>query len=202
VPRVAIQPRSSPEAPRPEGKEAAILDAALALFAERGFHGTAVPLVAERAGVGAGTVYRYFESKEALVNAVYQLWKGRLAAALLEGFPHEAPFRQRFRELWSRMVRFATRQRAAFAFLELHHHAAYLDEKSRAMDDAILGPAAAMIAEGQRQMTIKEAPPELLISLVHGSLVALVRGEAAGYLKLTPELLATAEECLWQAIRR
>src|SRR5688572_8661145 len=117
--RVATQtvPRPASPAAVPEGKEAAILDAALALFAERGFHGTAVPLVAERAAVGAGTVYRYFASKEALVNAVYQLWKARLGRALLDEFPVDAPFRRQFHELWTRLVRFATRERAAFSFL-------------------------------------------------------------------------------------
>ena len=52
-------------------KHQKILSAALELFANRGFHGTAVPDVAKLAGVGAGTIYRYFENKEALVNAVY-----------------------------------------------------------------------------------------------------------------------------------
>jgi AcrR family transcriptional regulator len=43
-------------------KREAIMAAALDLFVERGFYGTAVPEIAEKAGVGAGTIYRYFES--------------------------------------------------------------------------------------------------------------------------------------------
>src|SRR5438067_8425981 len=42
-------------------KREAIMSAALELFVERGFYGTAVPEIAERAEVGAGTIYRYFE---------------------------------------------------------------------------------------------------------------------------------------------
>jgi hypothetical protein len=38
----------------PADKREAILDAGLALFVERGFHGTAVPELAAAAGVGAG----------------------------------------------------------------------------------------------------------------------------------------------------
>src|SRR5438105_3013209 len=81
-------------------KREAILDAALELFAERGFHGTAVPLVAEKAGVGAGTVYRYFESKEKLVNALYQQWKSRMAGCLFDQFPVDGPARTKFHALW------------------------------------------------------------------------------------------------------
>src|ERR1035437_2808422 len=46
--------------PHVDDKREAILGAALELFAERGFHGTAVPQIADKAGVGAGTIYRYF----------------------------------------------------------------------------------------------------------------------------------------------
>src|SRR6185369_16360221 len=70
-------------------KRERILDAALSLFAERGFHGTPVPLVAERASVGAGTIYRYFASKEALVNALYQRWKMAFIDCVSADFPIE-----------------------------------------------------------------------------------------------------------------
>src|SRR5215468_3748459 len=72
---------------RPTDKRDAIMTAALELFVERGFHGTAVPEIAERADVGAGTIYRYFESKEALVNELYRREKQALATRVLSQFP-------------------------------------------------------------------------------------------------------------------
>src|SRR5687767_8065695 len=90
-----------------DDKREAIMAAALELFEERGFHGTAVPLVAERAGVGAGTLYRYFENKEALVNALYQKWKGLLGTMLLTDFPIGAGGRQQFHWFWAKMQEFA-----------------------------------------------------------------------------------------------
>lgn len=46
-----------------------ILRAALELFAERGYHATNVPLIAEHARVSVGTLYHYFENKEHVVTA-------------------------------------------------------------------------------------------------------------------------------------
>src|ERR1700744_2005769 len=43
-----------------------ILDAALACFAARGFAGTRMEDIAARAGVTKGTIYLYFENKEAV----------------------------------------------------------------------------------------------------------------------------------------
>ena len=101
-------------------KREAILDAALHLFAERGFHGTAVPLVAKRAQVGAGTVYRYFDSKEALVNVLYREWKVRLSDAVLHEFPFDQTFREQLHVYWTRTVEFAVKYPKSFDFLELH----------------------------------------------------------------------------------
>src|SRR5262245_40748213 len=71
----------------PHDKKQAILAAALDLFAVKGYHGTAVPEIAEAAKVGAGTVYRYFQSKEQLVNELYRNWKMALFTALMNDFP-------------------------------------------------------------------------------------------------------------------
>src|SRR5262245_28981195 len=76
--------RSIGEPSRGSDKAEAIMAAALELFIKRGFYGTAVPEIAERAGVGAGTIYRYFESKEALVNAIYRQQKLEFAKLVLD----------------------------------------------------------------------------------------------------------------------
>jgi len=47
-----------------------LLDAAEAVFAERGFHGTNIHEVCARAGVGIGTFYSHFDDKRALLKRV------------------------------------------------------------------------------------------------------------------------------------
>src|SRR5580698_6363761 len=89
-------------------KRDAIMQAALELFVERGFYGVAVPEIAERAQVGAGTIYRHFESKEALVNAVYRQEKQRFAQTVITSFPAIDRARELFRTLWTRMSTFST----------------------------------------------------------------------------------------------
>lgn len=55
---------------RKEARPAEILDAALAVFAEKGFAAARLEQVAKTAGVSKGTLYLYFDSKEALFEAV------------------------------------------------------------------------------------------------------------------------------------
>ena len=69
---------------RPEARPEELVQAALAVFGERGFRQTTLTEVAERAGVSKGTVYLYFESKDDLFRAVVT----QKVASLLE--PAEA----------------------------------------------------------------------------------------------------------------
>jgi AcrR family transcriptional regulator len=61
---------SSARQRRKEARPSELLDAALELFAEKGFAATRSEEVAARAGVSKGTLYLYFPSKEELLKAV------------------------------------------------------------------------------------------------------------------------------------
>jgi AcrR family transcriptional regulator len=49
-----------------------LIDAALALFAEHGYQGTSVRMIAEAAGVAQGLLYSHFEGKQALLHAIFE----------------------------------------------------------------------------------------------------------------------------------
>lgn len=57
---------------RKEARPAEIAAGALEVFAERGFAATRIEDIAARAGVSKGTVYLYFDSKEALFKAAVE----------------------------------------------------------------------------------------------------------------------------------
>jgi AcrR family transcriptional regulator len=69
VPAQAAKPKRTRD---PDAKRAAILQAARAAFAERGFAGATLRNIAERAGVTHGLVIRHFASKESLFLAASQ----------------------------------------------------------------------------------------------------------------------------------
>jgi len=58
----------------------AILEAALKVIAENGFHGSQVSKIAKEAGVADGTIYLYFKNKEDILISLFQARLGRLVA--------------------------------------------------------------------------------------------------------------------------
>jgi len=53
-----------------KNKKAKILESSLALFSQKGYHASTIEEIAKAAGVGKGSVYNYFESKESLLKAL------------------------------------------------------------------------------------------------------------------------------------
>jgi len=182
-------------------KAEAILIAALELFVERGFHGTSVPSVADRAGVAAGTIYHYFASKEALVNTLYKRWKGAVGAAVVESFPAAAPMREQFKSVWGRMAEFAIANPKVLAFLEFHHHASYLDAESIATQQQVFAFGVRVVEAAQAAQALKPIPAALLLEFANGAFLGVFRAATAGRLPLTKETFMLAEQCAWEAVR-
>ena len=74
---------------RKEARPAEIVDAALEVFAEKGFAAAKLDDIARRAGISKATLYLYFETKEEIFRAVARAAVG----SLIEAFesPSEAP---------------------------------------------------------------------------------------------------------------
>lgn len=187
-------------APAPTDRRDAILDAALECFVTQGYHGTAVPEVAKRAGIAAGTIYHYFTSKEVLVNALYRKWKGVIARRVFTAFPGGAPVRQQFSTMWCEMVEFALAHPSAFAFLELHHHASYLDAESLAAENGLKEFGALMVKRAQAEGVVKPGSVHLLMELVFGAFIGMMRAHWEGRVALTDEDRELAERACWDTI--
>ena len=55
-----------------EDKRNQIMDAALELFSNEGYHNTSISEIARSAGISKGLMYNYFDSKEDLITAIFE----------------------------------------------------------------------------------------------------------------------------------
>lgn len=188
------------KAKQAKDKRAKLLDAALNLFETRGFDGVAVPEIAAKAGVAVGTVYRYFETKDALVNALYRQIKQNYNNAVLAPLAPGLPTREIFSTYWQRMAHFARENPRATRFMDLHHHGAYLDEESRALSKTYAKAAEAFVRDGRRRGDIRDLDPVLVVALMWGAAAGLTKFSASGSLKFSETAANDMEEALWRAI--
>lgn len=86
--------------PRSEDKQIALLEAATEVVAEQGL-GAPTSLIARRAGVAEGTLFRYFPTKDELLNALYLDIKRSLAESMRELIGRAATPEELVRSLWN-----------------------------------------------------------------------------------------------------
>jgi len=156
------------DAELPERRRAEILDAATAVFSKHGFAAADVQEIADKTGVGKGTVYRYFPSKECLFLAAVDHGMRNLktavdAAAATAKQPLE---------------RIAEGVRAYLTFFDAHPAIVelLLQERAHFRDrnaptyfvhrDANMGPWQDLFRELIRAGTVRELPVEQIIEVI------------------------------------
>lgn len=185
-------------------KREAVMRAALELVAEHGFHGSPIAAIAERAGVAAGTIYRYFENKDVLIRETYVCLEGQILAAVMAEYPERRPIRERFLHIWHRVASYFLASPLEFRFIEQFHNSPFGVACRR---DRILGkkdkdPITELFEEGQKQQIVKELPLPVLCALTFGPLVDLSRDHILQFIVLDAALIARTGEACWDAVKR
>lgn len=194
------KPQSSGRTARPriKDKRAAILRAALKVFAEGGVNGIPMPVLARQANVGTGTIYRYFESKELLVNELFREQKLTINQRLYADLDLQRPADEVFSEVWRRMVQFTREEPDAYRFMELQDHRPYLDEASRTLEREALKPILAQYRALQKRGIFRsDVRAEVLMTLVWGAFINLIKAERDGHISLSEEDIAAARDACW-----
>ena len=183
-----------------------IVRAAMELIAENGFHGAPMAMIAERANVGAGTIYRYFENKEVLITELYGDIEKSIMTALQEGYSVEKPFRERFLHLGTELLHHFIGNPLVFRYLEQFHNSPYGVAFRR---DKILGTAASgcnvfrdLFQEGKTQQILKELPLVILFALFFGPVLSVARDHILGFVELDETMIHQIIEACWDAVKR
>lgn len=179
-----------------------IVRAALELIAEQGFHGAPMALIAKRAGVGAGTIYRYFESKDVLIREIYAGLEGQVWTAIKENYPEG--LRERFLHICNYLIRYFLASPLEFRFIEQFHNSPYGVDCRR---EKFLGRkhkdlVTELFEEGQQQGLIKDLPLPILSALTFGPLVDVCRDHILQFIQLDDSLINRITAASWDAIRK
>lgn len=189
---------------KPEKRDE-IVRAALELIAEQGFHGAPMAMIAGRAGVGAGTIYRYFESKDVLITEMYRELEERVYLYVQEGYVPEKAIRDRFLHLVTTLLRYFIENPLDFRYLEQFHNSPYGVAVRR---DRILGKKdnrniyRELFEEGMARQVLKDLPLVLLFALAFGPLQAVARDHILGFIALDDVLIEKTAQACWDGVKR
>lgn len=178
-----------------------ILKATLHLISQNGFHGTPMSMIAEEADVGAGTIYRYFDNKEALINELYLEVKREISQAMMEGFSLDSGTEESFKRVWFNTYRYCLQNPEKMIFLEQFQNSPYLTLDTEAATQEFMAPIFSAIQAVVETGEIKDMPFELLSIFVHDVTVALAKRHISGGLVMEEATLEMAAQACWDAVK-
>jgi len=181
-----------------------IIRAAIVLIAEHGFHAAPMTLVAERAGVAAGTIYRYFESKDDLIRETHAGLEQQILAALTEGYPAGESVRERFLHIGRKLIAYFLASPMEFRFMEQFFNSPYGAAHRR---EKLFGKQEKSIIfklfeEALDRRIIKELPLPVLCALTFGPLVDVCRDHILEFIMLDETLIEQTVAAYWDGVKR
>jgi TetR/AcrR family fatty acid metabolism transcriptional regulator len=181
----ARRPRGRPPERSGRGgdKRERILDAAVRVFARKGFYATRVSEVARAAGVADGTIYLYFKSKDELLVSLFEHRVERLLAFLATELPRATSASEKLQRIIELQLGLLEGERdlAEVVTVILRQSSKLMKEYAAPKFSAYLDVIAGVVAEGQAHGELrKDVSPHLAARAIFGALDAITMTWALG----------------------
>lgn len=181
-------------------KRQAILQAALELFADQGFHGAPTSQLAQKAGVGVGTLYRYFKDKDDLIRGLYRRVRQDAMERVFSESAGEAPVRERYQLIMTRMLQFFLENPQQFRFMEQYYFSPFSAADSDCDPPEVNETLRRLLLTAREQGMVKQVPLAVLLALAYGPIVALAKEHNSRNLAVDNEMVRQTVEGSWDGL--
>jgi AcrR family transcriptional regulator len=163
---------SPTQADRSEATRAALIAAARALFAERGYAAVSTAEIVDRARVTRGALYHHFKDKRALFEAVHEQLEAELVTEIGRGLAGDAPARSFELLLAGTDLFLDACDEPAFARIALQEAPSVLGwQRWREIDAQYsMGLITGVLTQGMKTGELRAQPVEPLAHLLLGAL--------------------------------
>lgn len=183
-------------------KRTAIMLAAMELIADQGFHGTPTSQIAQKAGTGVGTIYRYFKDKDELIEATHSLVHAVFLTTFAENYDPQRPARENYLRIFSALTKLFIAHPFEIRFMEQYYNSPYGVAKKRSEEYACDKPLFQFFEQCKQQQAIKDFPMEVLMSFCFGPIIFVTRDHLNGFVSLDDSLIAAVVAASWDAVKR
>ena len=186
-----------------------ILCAAESLIYEFGFYGLSMKNLAEKSGVSAGTLYRYFENKDDIINALYRHIQEDAASIILKDLSEARSLQERFDLIWMNTFRSVLYSPKRLTVMDMIN---FLPVKTTSLDAAyvqkalfenkLFQPILNLYQEGIDNKVFVDWEIPALITLSFETSVNLAKKINLKRLKYDDEMINNVRNASWMVIQR
>lgn len=183
-------------------KKDLIINAALKLFVDNGFHGTATSKIAQEAGVANGTLFQYFKTKDELVIALYIHLKDELAKYTSTNTAENADIKETLKSQVLSALYWALDNPTKFRFIQQFHTSPYIGQVEKDALNKQVEPHLTLIQKAIKQGIIKPLPVDLVYLIMTNQIFGLYQFVTSKKLSQAKqhEIIETTFEMLWDMV--
>jgi AcrR family transcriptional regulator len=159
---------------------------------ERGLESVSMAEIARHAGVGMGTIYNYFASKEELVGQVFVRVAREMSEATLAGYSDDAAPMDRLRHLAQRLLRWGLENPREILLFEQLNHSPYINAEIQNHDYGVKRVFFELIKEADAAGRIKPLPAVLIGNALVSFVASVVRTHIRNGIEITPQTERTS----------
>lgn len=182
-------------------KRSRIIEAAIRLFVKNGVHGTSMNALAKAAEVATGSLYTYFDSKDALIVGAFESIIEEIIEYVDENNDAALSVKARFYHLLEQQMRFYIAYPDKFRFMMIAAHDPVILQLCQE-DDCEDSPLGKLLTEGKNDNLIKDIPLNGLYYQIFGGMESFLGWLLFSKPAVTNDDVKDIIDMAWDAIKR
>ncbi|PIE45635.1 MAG: hypothetical protein CSA45_01900 [Gammaproteobacteria bacterium] len=182
-------------------KKQKIINTAIKLFVKNGIHNTSMQMLAKKAGIATGSIYTYFDSKDALVVEAFYCIVNESIAAVKSNYDANQLVKERFYYLLEEKIRFDIKHPEKFKFLGMCSYEPIVMQKIQ-KNDWENSPLAAVLDDGKKECLLKELPIHDAFYYIFGGIGSLLEWRLFNRKHISDTDITNMIDMAWNAIKQ
>ena len=182
-------------------KKEQIIKTGMKLFVKQGFENTPTSQISKEAKVGTGTLFRYFKTKEILINEIYLYIKKDIAKNMFNRITDNLEVKEQLKRMWIDLSRWAFDNKIKNQFYVKFFGTSYINELTIEQLHADFNLIEKAYNLGQKNKLLRNISYDLFINLTMNMFQSFFL-EFIQQKKLNKKVLEESFDIYWNAIKR
>lgn len=186
-------------------KEEKIIRAVFTITGKLGLEGVNISRISREAGIGAGSLYTYFKSKEEAIQAAYSSVEHKITRKMYEGFDINRPVMDSLKTIYMNALLYRLHHYEETLFIDQYTESKYLQinpEKQLKEFEQQNKPLYQLIRKGQKEGVLAKLNIMMMIIAIDGSIRSCYNGIVQKWIPFEKRSMEAWFQIIWKGISR
>jgi len=179
-----------------------IINTAISVIVKEGLYDASINKIAKEAQIPVGSIYTYFDSKEALINEIFISIKSEMNSYIFIDVEIKADIREELKTYWLRAIQFGLKNKQKFFFAEQFVNSPLISSQNQISVRDQFKKIFSLLDDGRQSMLLKEIEPEILHSIIYTHIVGMIKFFSSNPKNFNKKIIDVLYDTCWDGIKK